>query len=69
MVRKGYRNPPYHNWYHGFSVAHFCYVLFKNCNKLSSLEDIEALALFVSCLCHDVDHRGTNNAFQVSSVS
>ena len=30
---------------------------------------MEILALFVSCLCHDLDHRGTNNAFQVSYVS
>lgn len=30
MVRKGYRNPPYHNWIHAFTVAHFCYLLYKN---------------------------------------
>lgn len=30
--------------------------------------DIEALALFVACLCHDIDHRGTNNAYQKTSV-
>ena len=26
-------------------------------------------ALFVSCLGHDIDHRGTNNQYQVASVS
>lgn len=31
--------------------------------------DIEIFALFVSCLCHDLDHRGTNNSFQIISVS
>ena len=31
--------------------------------------DIELLALFIACLCHDIDHRGTTNSFQVSSVS
>ena len=30
--------------------------------------DVEMLALFVACLCHDIDHRGTTNSFQVSSV-
>lgn len=35
MVRKGYRNPPYHNWIHAFTVAHFCYLLYKNA-KISS---------------------------------
>ncbi|VDI06103.1 cGMP-dependent 3',5'-cyclic phosphodiesterase, partial [Mytilus galloprovincialis] len=31
--------------------------------------DIELFALFVSCLCHDIDHRGTNNSYQVASKS
>lgn len=35
---------------------------------LLSSRDIEILALFVSCMCHDLDHRGTNNSFQVASV-
>lgn len=30
MVKKGYRDPPYHNWMHAFSVSHFCYLLYKN---------------------------------------
>lgn len=34
----------------------------------SLCRDIEILALFVSCMCHDLDHRGTNNSFQVDSV-
>ena len=69
MVKKGYRNPPYHNWMHAFSVTHFCYTLFKNCPQLEKmLTDLEILALFISCMCHDIDHRGTNNAFQETSV-
>lgn len=31
--------------------------------------DMELLALFVSSLGHDLDHRGTNNQYQMSSVS
>uniref|UniRef100_A0A8C6NL25 Phosphodiesterase n=1 Tax=Nothobranchius furzeri TaxID=105023 RepID=A0A8C6NL25_NOTFU len=68
MVKKGYRDPPYHNWMHAFSVSHFCYLLYKNLGLSNYLEDIEILALFVSCMCHDLDHRGTNNSFQVASV-
>lgn len=29
-VRKGYRDLPYHNWVHAFSVAHFAYLCLKN---------------------------------------
>ncbi|KAA8593967.1 hypothetical protein FQN60_004801, partial [Etheostoma spectabile] len=69
MVKKGYRDPPYHNWMHAFSVSHFCYLLYKNLGLSNYLEEIEILALFVSCMCHDLDHRGTNNSFQVASQS
>ncbi|XP_018604115.2 cGMP-dependent 3',5'-cyclic phosphodiesterase isoform X2 [Scleropages formosus] len=69
MVKKGYRDPPYHNWMHAFSVSHFCYLLYKNLELSNYLEDIEIFALFVSCMCHDLDHRGTNNSFQVASKS
>ncbi|XP_070554388.1 cGMP-dependent 3',5'-cyclic phosphodiesterase-like [Ptychodera flava] len=69
MVKRGYRDPPYHNWYHAFSVGHFCYLLYKNLNLLEMLTEMEIFALFVACLCHDLDHRGTNNTFQVQSQS
>ena len=41
----------------------------KKTNALDSLSDLEVFVLLVSCLCHDIDHRGTNNSFQISSVS
>ncbi|XP_056010642.1 cGMP-dependent 3',5'-cyclic phosphodiesterase-like isoform X1 [Ostrea edulis] len=69
MVKKGYRNPPYHNWTHAFAVAHFCYLCITNLKLHQCLDDIELFALFVSCLCHDLDHRGTNNQYQVASKS
>ncbi|XP_052719901.1 cGMP-dependent 3',5'-cyclic phosphodiesterase-like isoform X3 [Crassostrea angulata] len=69
MVKKGYRNPPYHNWTHAFAVAHFCFLCIKNLNLQQSLDDMELLALFVSSLGHDLDHRGTNNQYQMSSKS
>uniref|UniRef100_A0A8C5P3Y7 Phosphodiesterase n=1 Tax=Jaculus jaculus TaxID=51337 RepID=A0A8C5P3Y7_JACJA len=69
MVKKGYRDPPYHNWMHAFSVSHFCYLLYKNLELTNYLEDMEIFALFISCMCHDLDHRGTNNSFQVASKS
>ena len=29
----------------------------------------QVLSLLVACLCHDLDHRGTNNAFQSKVMS
>ncbi|VDK41259.1 unnamed protein product [Gongylonema pulchrum] len=69
MVQKGYRDVPYHNWSHAFAVAHFAYLLLKTDTARGALNELESLALYVASLCHDIDHRGTTNAFQVQSVS
>eukprot|EP00116_Pleurobrachia_bachei_P003709 sb/3463971/ len=69
MVRRGYRDPPYHNWMHAFCVGHFFYALCKTVDMSAYLADIEVLAMLIACFCHDLDHRGTTNAFQVASRS
>ncbi|XP_065316589.1 probable 3',5'-cyclic phosphodiesterase pde-5 isoform X2 [Gordionus sp. m RMFG-2023] len=60
-VRKNYRNVPYHNWTHGFYVAHAAYVILKIYSE--KFDHLESLALFIASLCHDLDHRGKNNTF------
>ena len=66
-VKKNYRRVPYHNWTHGFNVANCMYVILKRAKD--AFEPLEALALFVGCLCHDLDHRGKNNKFMLDSAS
>ncbi|CAI5438043.1 unnamed protein product [Caenorhabditis angaria] len=60
-VRKNYRRVAYHNWAHGWSVAHAMFATLLSHKEVFS--NLEALALYVSCLCHDLDHRGKNNAY------
>ncbi|KAI6235744.1 Phosphodiesterase [Aphelenchoides besseyi] len=67
MVQKGYREVPYHNWGHAFAVAHFCYLLLRLPTVQKALDELERLSLLVACLCHDIDHRGTTNSFQLQS--
>ena len=71
LVRRGYRSPPYHNWCHGFTVAHFVYLVLTNSSLLARglLTHLEAFALMIAAMCHDLDHRGTNNSYQISSNS
>lgn len=59
-VRKNYRRVPYHNWTHGFSVANSIYNILIRINVFTRNE---RLALFIGCLCHDLDHRGKSNKF------
>jgi len=63
-VRKNYRRVPYHNWTHAFNVAQcmFCCIKFSK----GHLSGLEAIALYVACLCHDLDHRGKNNDWMKS---
>ncbi|XP_059173104.1 dual 3',5'-cyclic-AMP and -GMP phosphodiesterase 11A-like [Physella acuta] len=68
-VRKNYRNVAYHNWRHAFNVCQVMFAIMQQCPCHNYLSDNETLALLVACLCHDLDHRGTNNAFQQKSSS
>lgn len=45
MVKKGYRDPPYHNWMHAFSVTHFCYLLHKNLGLSSYLQYVYTVSV------------------------
>ncbi|XP_059140359.1 probable 3',5'-cyclic phosphodiesterase pde-5 isoform X2 [Physella acuta] len=66
-VKKNYRHVPYHNWHHAFSVAHSMFTVLQTTQH--KLAPVECIGLFVSCLCHDLDHRGKTNQFMVQSCS
>ncbi|KAL8594527.1 hypothetical protein ACOMHN_028881 [Nucella lapillus] len=68
-VRRNYRNVAYHNWRHAFNVCQVMFASMMRCSTRRQLTDNEQIALIVGCLCHDLDHRGTNNAFQLKSSS
>ncbi|XP_062972405.1 dual 3',5'-cyclic-AMP and -GMP phosphodiesterase 11A [Elgaria multicarinata webbii] len=68
-VRKNYRMVLYHNWRHAFNVCQLMFAMLTTAGFQEILAEIEILALIVGCLCHDLDHRGTNNAFQAKSGS
>eukprot|EP00123_Amoebidium_parasiticum_P009925 comp19782_c1_seq2/m.23716 comp19782_c1_seq2/g.23716 ORF comp19782_c1_seq2/g.23716 comp19782_c1_seq2/m.23716 type:complete len:414 (-) comp19782_c1_seq2:841-2082(-) len=62
-VMHNYRQLPYHNWTHAFSVTHTFFTIANKVNLGEFLLDHEILAQLVACLVHDLDHRGKNNAF------
>ncbi|XP_028390935.1 cGMP-specific 3',5'-cyclic phosphodiesterase-like isoform X2 [Dendronephthya gigantea] len=63
-VKKNYRPVIYHNWRHAFNVTQTMFVMLTTGTMRKHFSDLEAFALLVACLCHDLDHRGTNNTFQ-----
>uniref|UniRef100_W5KJ99 Phosphodiesterase n=1 Tax=Astyanax mexicanus TaxID=7994 RepID=W5KJ99_ASTMX len=68
-VRKNYRMVLYHNWRHAFNVCQCMFSLLTTAGFQETLSELEILALIVGCVCHDLDHRGTNNAFQAKTGS
>ncbi|KXJ28648.1 cGMP-specific 3',5'-cyclic phosphodiesterase [Exaiptasia diaphana] len=68
-VKKNYRPVTYHNWRHAFNVAQSMFTILTTGDLIKYFTEIECFALLVACLCHDLDHRGTNNAFQSKTES
>ncbi|KNC50844.1 cAMP and cAMP-inhibited cGMP 3',5'-cyclic phosphodiesterase 10A [Thecamonas trahens ATCC 50062] len=69
-VCRNYRDEvPYHNWWHALSVAHTFYVMARTMPIARFLLPHEVLSMLVATLCHDIDHRGKNNAFNKAQSS
>ncbi|XP_023323155.1 dual 3',5'-cyclic-AMP and -GMP phosphodiesterase 11 [Eurytemora carolleeae] len=69
-TKKNYRvEVLYHNWNHAFNVAQMMFSCLLNSGWWSGLGPISCLGLLIACLSHDLDHRGTNNSYQLSTDS
>ncbi|KAM5192868.1 rod cGMP-specific 3',5'-cyclic phosphodiesterase subunit beta-like [Mantella aurantiaca] len=66
-MKKGYRKVTYHNWRHGFNVAQTMFTLLMTGKLKRYYTDLEAMAMVTAGFCHDIDHRGTNNLYQMKS--
>lgn len=69
QVKDGYckNNNPYHNYDHGVTVMHATNYIMKNLStRFSSLVN---LGMLIAAFCHDVDHTGRTNLFEVNSGS
>eukprot|EP00742_Colponemidia_sp_Colp-10_P004460 GILJ01004761.1.p1 GENE.GILJ01004761.1~~GILJ01004761.1.p1 ORF type:complete len:1147 (+),score=188.32 GILJ01004761.1:454-3441(+) len=66
-VCENYRDNPYHNFKHGFSVLQAIFILLATTEIGSFFQSLELLGLLVASLCHDLDHPGFNNDYFVKS--
>jgi hypothetical protein len=64
-VRTTYNNNPYHNFRHAFDVTQTVFVMLTTFDAAALLTHTEILGLLLAALCHDLDHPGVNNAYQV----
>ena len=61
------RSNPYHNFAHVTDVTQYLYTLLLATHLAKRLRPIELAAAFVAAVCHDLDHPGTSNAYQVKA--
>ena len=62
-------NNPFHNFYHGFNVLHATYMMLSSSRAGTFFIAEETFALFFAALCHDLEHPGRNNFFEINRGS
>uniref|UniRef100_A0A8C2XG60 PDEase domain-containing protein n=1 Tax=Cyclopterus lumpus TaxID=8103 RepID=A0A8C2XG60_CYCLU len=62
-----YNNIPFHNFRHCFCVTQMMYGLIWLTDLKSKVSRIDLLVMLTSALCHDLDHPGYNNVFQINA--
>lgn len=70
QVRRSYnKNNPYHNFRHCFDVVQVVFYFLTTGGASELLTPLEIFSLMVAALCHDLEHPGLNNSFQIVSNS
>ncbi|KDO33651.1 hypothetical protein SPRG_19267 [Saprolegnia parasitica CBS 223.65] len=68
-VQDHYHPNPFHNFLHGFSVLHTSYCILKETQAVTVLTPPDRFGCLLAALCHDIDHPGHSNVFEVNSKS
>ncbi|XP_065655313.1 high affinity cGMP-specific 3',5'-cyclic phosphodiesterase 9A isoform X3 [Hydra vulgaris] len=66
-VYKHYNLVPYHNFRHCFCVTQMMYGMICLSEVQHMIPPYEVLILIVAAFCHDLDHPGHNNSYQVNA--
>ncbi|XP_048202139.1 high affinity cGMP-specific 3',5'-cyclic phosphodiesterase 9A isoform X1 [Perognathus longimembris pacificus] len=66
-VHDNYRDNPFHNFRHCFCVTQMMYSMVWLCGLQEKLSQMDILVLMTAAICHDLDHPGYNNTYQVNA--
>ncbi|KAM8855858.1 high affinity cGMP-specific 3',5'-cyclic phosphodiesterase 9A isoform 1-T2 [Spinachia spinachia] len=66
-IHDNYKNNPFHNFRHCFCVTQMMYSMICLCNLQEKFTQVEILILMTAAVCHDLDHPGFNNTYQVNA--
>ncbi|KAI1241487.1 hypothetical protein IHE44_0004960 [Lamprotornis superbus] len=66
-IHDNYRNNPFHNFRHCFCVTQMMYSMISLCSLQDKFSQIDILILMTAAVCHDLDHPGYNNTYQINA--
>eukprot|EP00930_Biecheleria_cincta_P025392 TRINITY_DN1808_c0_g1_i1.p1 TRINITY_DN1808_c0_g1~~TRINITY_DN1808_c0_g1_i1.p1 ORF type:complete len:1028 (+),score=203.23 TRINITY_DN1808_c0_g1_i1:64-3147(+) len=68
-IKSNYRAVPFHNFHHALATVHYASRLTKVAQLDRVLTQADLFAIVIAGLCHDTDHRGHTNAFEMMTRS
>ncbi|XP_074180927.1 high affinity cGMP-specific 3',5'-cyclic phosphodiesterase 9A isoform X5 [Rhinolophus sinicus] len=66
-VHDNYRHNPFHNFRHCFCVTQMMYSMIWLCGLQEKFSQMDILILMTAAICHDLDHPGYNNTYQINA--
>ncbi|RXM94331.1 High affinity cGMP-specific 3',5'-cyclic phosphodiesterase 9A [Acipenser ruthenus] len=66
-IQENYRSNPFHNFRHCFCVSQMMYGMIHLCNLQEKLTQTDMGILMTAAVCHDLDHPGYNNTYQINA--
>ncbi|XP_038616340.1 high affinity cGMP-specific 3',5'-cyclic phosphodiesterase 9A isoform X1 [Tachyglossus aculeatus] len=66
-IHDNYRNNPFHNFRHCFCVTQMMYSMISLCHLQEKFSQMDILILMTASICHDLDHPGYNNTYQINA--
>ncbi|XP_036603311.1 high affinity cGMP-specific 3',5'-cyclic phosphodiesterase 9A isoform X3 [Trichosurus vulpecula] len=66
-IHDNYRDNPFHNFRHCFCVTQMMYCMISLCFLQEKFSQMDILVLMTAAICHDLDHPGYNNTYQINA--
>uniref|UniRef100_A0A671XWN8 Phosphodiesterase n=2 Tax=Sparus aurata TaxID=8175 RepID=A0A671XWN8_SPAAU len=66
-IHDNYKNNPFHNFRHCFCVTQMMYSMICLCSLQEKFTQVDVLILMTAAVCHDLDHPGFNNTYQINA--
>ncbi|XP_068930915.1 high affinity cGMP-specific 3',5'-cyclic phosphodiesterase 9A isoform X1 [Petaurus breviceps papuanus] len=66
-IHDNYRDNPFHNFRHCFCVTQMMYCMISLCFLQEKFSQMDILVLMTAAVCHDLDHPGYNNTYQINA--